>query len=141
MIACVSVGIAALLSSTTIWAQLLFGTVVASLLLAVVGALFQRGAARASCVGFVVFGSAYLLLVYIRDTHYLLPTKGALDRAHGWVLQLSSEEAMRNIDFVSWNEANWTAFEAIGHLLFTFVIAWFGALAARYFFTRSANAN
>ena len=58
------VGAAALRSSSGLWAQVLFTLTLAMLGVAALGALYRRGARRASWAGFVLFGGGYLALCF-----------------------------------------------------------------------------
>jgi hypothetical protein len=58
-----ALGIASLRFATTFWTMAATTVTLACLLAAILGAIYQRGSARAFCVGFALFGWAYLILV------------------------------------------------------------------------------
>jgi hypothetical protein len=63
LVAVIAIGIASLRFATVAWTTAATTVTVGVLLAAVLGVIYLRGAARAFCVGFALFGWVYLILV------------------------------------------------------------------------------
>jgi hypothetical protein len=63
-VALVAVGLAALRVSSRLWANVGFSLAVTSLVAAIAGVIYRRGAGRAFWVGFALFGWSYLIMAF-----------------------------------------------------------------------------
>jgi hypothetical protein len=144
-----AVGMAAL-NGQLLWFCGLFTATIAGLLVAVLGAIFRSGPARAFCTGAALCGAAYLTLVYYKSTCDLLLTdkfvREASERANthwptpppataGAVAQAQWREAVSNY-LVNWNGVDpRSVFAGVAHLMFSWLFAVLGGFTARRFAT------
>lgn len=85
-VAAVAAGCVALLNASDLWADVVSGTVVVCLLIALIGTVASQGHRRAFCWGFAVFGWGYLLLMETLSGWSLsLVTQRLLEQLHGLV--------------------------------------------------------
>jgi hypothetical protein len=150
VIAAFGFGFAAL-KGDQLWFSGLFTLTMAGLLVAVLGAMFGRGPDRAFCAGAFLGGSFYLMLVYIGDTNHLLLTDKLLRAAADWpqfrvpsppgpsasAAARASYQVLFDERMVNWRGVEYrTAFEGVGHLMFSWLWASGGGLVARAFASR-----
>jgi hypothetical protein len=150
VVATCGVGLAAL-KGDHFWFSGVFMLTIVALLVAVLGAIFRRGPARAFCTGAAICGLAYLALLFGGTTCNLLLTDKFLRVAAEWAyfrwpsppppsapgaVQASYQE------FINSYLVNWTGteprsvFAGVGHLMFSWLFALGGGLIARNFAAR-----
>ena len=153
IVAAFGVGFAGL-RGNHLWFSGLFTATIVALLVAALGAIYRRGAARAFFTGAVLFASAYLVLVYLGDTNHMLLTDKFLRAAADWpsnrlpspppptasLAAQASYQELYNDRMVNWRGVEYrTAFEGVGHLLFSWMFALVGGLVARTFAGRDRS--
>ena len=134
-----AVGLAALRSPSPAWAGTLFMVTCGVFGLAIVGAIYRVGVARAWWLGFCVFGLGYLAVVGFTRSEYLFPQMPtshlliALRPMLGHPVELvtggRSPNALRALHL----------YMQIGHALWALLAALLGGTLARIFLARPAD--
>jgi hypothetical protein len=134
-----AVGLAALVSPSPIWAGATFLVTCGVLGLAIVGALYRRGAPQVWWIGFCVFGWGYLILVATSGSAFRspqLPTSqilaALLPRLEQPVAPDAETQVRVRISFIS-------AYYQIGHSLWALVAGLVGGTLARIFLVLPAD--
>ena len=98
-----AVGLAALRSASATWAGVASLLTCAALLAAVLGVICRRGAGRASCLGFALFGWAYYLACFapwcVHEVQPWLPTSRLLDEAYARWRPVPPKSATGRLEF------------------------------------------
>jgi hypothetical protein len=144
-----AVGLAAL-NGQQLWFCGAFMVTIAALLVAVLGAIFRSGPARAFFTGAALCGAAYLTLVYYKSTCDLLLTDKFVREAAEWAnsrwptpppataqpaAHAQWRESVSNY-LVNWNGVEpRSVFAGVAHLMFSWLFAVLGGFAARRFAT------
>lgn len=142
----VAIGCAALMSATTLWAQVIATLTFTALLIATIGAI--EGPQRGFWRGFAIFGWVYLILSsgpwFIEHVRPVLLSHRFLEELF---LRTAAERGVQvmvahdfgpfqgPLAFATW-EPEYVRFHSIGHNLFCLVHALFGGFVGRYFAAR-----
>jgi hypothetical protein len=142
-----AVGLAAL-NGQQLWFCGVFTLTIAALVIAVLGAMFRSGPARAFFTGAALSGVVYLALVYYKTTCDLLLTDKFVREAAEWAntrwptppplsappaAHAQWQESVNNY-LVNWNGSEPpSVFAGVAHLMFSWLFAVLGGLAARRF--------
>lgn len=154
----ISLGCAALVNASDLWAEIVVTATILGLLVATIGAVFIPGRGRVFAGGFAIFGWAYLLLVqgpWLESLKPRLLTTVAVDRlekvlqkdgqvvatapstsmASGSWINLSNALPSRTITFTSSGVAVFPPhpFQQIGQCLWTVLLACLGGVLATWF--------
>lgn len=144
LVALVGVAIAALRNPTPAWASWVFFLTIGSLLFALMGTIARQENGRLPYLGFVTFGTGYLVLASLTGaiTEYpALPTSGLLDylSKHFPVgespvlpVPMTGNLSLVRKGFVAVTQER-LRFDQIGHYLLTMLVGFVGSLLARLF--------
>lgn len=139
VVALIAVGVAALRSSTAIWAALVILLALGTVCGATVGAVLRRGPDRGPWLGFAVFGWAYFLMTLSPwGGEYGLGPARFLTRASTALLvhidpdlvEMPIEGVEEFADFTGTGKSR-SYYHAIFHALMTVIFATIGALIGR----------
>ena len=134
-----AVGLAALRSPSVAWASTLFMVTCGVFGLAIVGAIYRSGVARAWWLGFCVFGLGYLAVVGFTRSEYLFPhmptshvliaLRPMLGHPVEFVTGSRSRNALRALNL----------YMHIGHALWALLAGLLGGTLARIFLARPSD--
>jgi hypothetical protein len=147
-VALLALGCAALTRSTPIWASVVFTATVVVLALAILRAIYSRGASRAFHLGLAVCGWLYLMDTAVRkhdgtinNLHPALLTTVVLDRSLSHVIpDVLTWDPSGQIDGVTAEyEVRMQSYYQIGHALWTLLVGLAGGWLAVYFREREVR--
>lgn len=140
-----AIGFVVLRNASEVWGQVMFTSAVAVLLFGVLAAMYRRRQARAFWVGFLVFGWAYMVMVYGPwfEGHVgrRLVTTGVLGSVHATLQKPTQVLFYRGDDeqYLSQLESSLAQtdrslahVEAVGQPLFALLFALVGGVAGRW---------
>lgn len=140
LVAVFGVAVAALRNPTVLTAGCVFSLTVGVLLFALVGTIARQGNGRLPWLGFVTFGTGYLVLAFIAEnTHFLpkLPSISLMDALSN-LFPVAESSLLLNLS-TNKKETFWTEervkFYQIGHCFIALLVGLVGSLLARMFRT------